>query len=105
MFQTVTVPGFTIDITALITWVIIGMIAGVLASTLVRGRRYSMLSSLIIGLLGAFVGGFLFSLLNIGVPADLQGGITIRWIDIIVAFVGAVIVLLLYGVLYGFRRR
>jgi uncharacterized membrane protein YeaQ/YmgE (transglycosylase-associated protein family) len=86
----INVPSFTIDINALITWVIIGLIAGVLATVLVRGRRYSMLASLVIGLLGAFVGGFLFSLLNLSVPQGLEGGITIRWIDIVVAFVGSV---------------
>lgn len=101
----INVPSFTIDINALITWVIIGLIAGVMATVLVRGRRYGMLVSLIVGLLGAFVGGFLFGLLNLSVPEGLAGGITIRWIDIIVAFVGAVIILIIYGLLYGFRRR
>lgn len=99
----VTIPAFTIDLMALITWLIVGLIAGALASLLTRGRIYGLIPSLIIGLLGAFVGGFLFGLLNIQVPPDLQGGITIRWIDIIVAFVGSAIVLFIYGFFY--RRR
>jgi uncharacterized membrane protein YeaQ/YmgE (transglycosylase-associated protein family) len=99
----VTIPAFTIDLMALITWLIVGLIAGALASLLTRGRIYGLIPSLIIGFLGALVGGFLFGLLNIGVPESLQGGITIRWIDIIVAFVGAVIILFVYGFFY--RRR
>lgn len=99
----ITVPAFTIDITALITWLIVGLIAGALASILARGRLYGLVPSLIVGLLGAFVGGFLFNILGIAVPQGLEGGITIRWIDIIVAFVGSIIILLIYGFFY--RRR
>lgn len=102
--QEVTVT-FTIDPTAVITWGIIGIIAGALAGFLVRGRRFNWLTSLITGLAGALVGGFLFSLLRLEVPPALAGEITIRLIDILVAVVGAIIVLLLVGLLYGFRRR
>jgi uncharacterized membrane protein YeaQ/YmgE (transglycosylase-associated protein family) len=99
----ISVPGFTVDLMALITWLIVGLIAGALASILARGRLYGLIPSLIIGLLGAFIGGFLFSLLGITVPQGLEGGITIRWIDIIVAFVGSIIILIIYGFFY--RRR
>lgn len=78
-----------------VTWLIIGLIAGFLASVLVRGRRLSTLSSIIIGLVGAVVGGLIFSLLGIQVSPALAGGITLRYIDIIIAFIGAVIVLVL----------
>lgn len=86
----------------LITWLIIGLIAGFLASVLVRGRGLSTLSSIIVGLVGAFVGGLLFTLLRLQVSPALAGGITLRYIDIIVAFIGALLVLLLVS---GFRRR
>jgi uncharacterized membrane protein YeaQ/YmgE (transglycosylase-associated protein family) len=93
----------TTTIGQIITWVIIGLIAGLLASILVRGRGMSLGSSIIIGLIGAVIGGFLFSLLGIQATGALAGGLVIRWIDIIVAFIGAVIVLVLAGVVY--RRR
>ncbi|MFN8374768.1 MAG: GlsB/YeaQ/YmgE family stress response membrane protein [Anaerolineae bacterium] len=87
----------------IVTWVIIGLIAGFLAGLLVRGRGFGTLGNLIIGLIGAVVGGFLFTLFNVQVPGELAGGITLRWIDIIVAFIGAIVVLLILG-LWRSRR-
>jgi uncharacterized membrane protein YeaQ/YmgE (transglycosylase-associated protein family) len=79
----------------IITWLIIGLIAGFLASILVRGRRLGTVSSIVIGLVGALIGGLLFTLLGVQVSPALAGGITLRYIDIIIAFIGAVIVLVL----------
>jgi uncharacterized membrane protein YeaQ/YmgE (transglycosylase-associated protein family) len=81
----------------IITWLIIGLAAGFTANILVRGRRLGATGSIIIGLVGAVVGGFLFSLLGIQVPAALAGGITLRYIDIIVSFLGALMVLIVVG--------
>lgn len=86
-----------------ITWIIIGLVAGFLASLVVRGRGFGTLGNIIIGLIGAVVGGFLFTILNVQFPAELAGGMTFRWIDIIVAFVGAVLILLILG-LWRSRR-
>lgn len=85
----------------IITWLIIGLVAGYLASVLIRGRNMSIGSSIIVGLIGAVIGGLLFALLRIQVPESLAGGITIRYIDVIVSFVGAIIVLALAQ---SFRR-
>ncbi len=87
----------------IITWIIIGIIAGFLAGVIVRGRRFGLLTSIIIGLVGALIGGFLFTVLRIQPPAFLNGDITIKLSDIIISFVGAVIVLLIAGLFY--RRR
>lgn len=87
----------------IITWLIIGLIAGFLASILVRGRRFGTLSSIIIGLLGAFVGGLIFTVLRIQVSPALAGGITLRYIDIIIAFIGALIVLILVNGIFWRR--
>ncbi|MBA3871991.1 MAG: GlsB/YeaQ/YmgE family stress response membrane protein [Anaerolineae bacterium] len=86
----------------IVTWLVIGLIAGFAASVVVRGRGRGALSSIIIGLVGALIGGFLFSILRIDVSPALQGGFTLKYIDIIVAFIGAMIVLILFG---GFWRR
>ena len=80
------------------------LIAGFLAGAVVRGRRFGFITSVIVGLIGALIGGFLFAVLHIGVPAFLQGELTIRVIDIFVAFVGAVILLLILGLFYRYRR-
>ncbi len=85
-----------------ITWVLIGMIAGVLAGLLIRGRGLGFTSSVMVGMLGALLGGLLFSILHIPLPFAFSGGITLPWADIFVAFVGAVIILLLFG---GFYHR
>ncbi|MBI1257747.1 MAG: GlsB/YeaQ/YmgE family stress response membrane protein [Chloroflexi bacterium] len=86
-----------------ITWIIIGLIAGYLANLLVRGRRMNPIVTVLIGVLGAFVGNFLFTLLQVQVSPELQTGINIRWIDLITASIGAIIVLILF--LAVFRRR
>lgn len=85
-----------------VTWLIIGLIAGYLASLLVRGRAGDAQYSILIGLLGAVFGGFLFSILGLQVSDTLLSGFTLRYIDIIIAFIGAVIVLFLFGMV---RRR
>ncbi len=85
-----------------ITWLIIGLIAGFLANILLRGGGRSATSNIVIGLLGAIIGGFLFTVLGIQTPESLNGGLTLRYIDIIVAFIGAIIVIALFG---GLLRR
>ena len=70
----------------LLTWLIVGLIAGVLAS-FVMGGGFGIIGDIIIGIVGAFVGGWLFSRLGVGTPfAGLAG-------TIFVAFVGAVVLL------------
>lgn len=87
-----------------ITWLIIGLIAGFLANIILRGGGRSATSNIVIGLLGALVGGFLFTVLGIQTPAGLNDGLTLRYIDILVAFIGAVIVIALFGGLWRRRR-
>ena len=101
----VTEPTVTITFqpSQVLTWLIIGLIAGGLAS-IFAGERMSLAGSLVVGLLGALIGGFLFTLLRIQPSAALQDGILIRWIDIIVAFVGALIVLIIFGGVFRRRR-
>lgn len=70
---------------ALIWFLLIGLIAGWLASQVMRGGGYGIVGDMIVGVIGAFIGGWVFSLLGIG-----AGGIIGQ---IIVAFVGAVILI------------
>lgn len=88
----------------LITWMIIGLIAGLLAGLLIRGRGLGFISSIVVGLMGALLGGFLFTVLGIEVPPAFNGGITLAWADMFVAFIGAVLILLLFGGFYRRRR-
>jgi uncharacterized membrane protein YeaQ/YmgE (transglycosylase-associated protein family) len=67
----------------LIYWIVVGLIAGWLAGKVMKGGGYGVVVDIILGILGAIVGGFVFGLLG------LHAGGLIG--SIIVAFVGAVI--------------
>jgi uncharacterized membrane protein YeaQ/YmgE (transglycosylase-associated protein family) len=78
-----------------ITWIVLGLIAGLLASKIVNRTGAGIILDILIGIIGALVGGFLFESLGwTGVT-----GFNI-W-SIFVAFVGAVILLLIVNL---FRR-
>lgn len=68
----------------------IGLLAGFLAGAVLKGHGFSLLGNLIIGVIGAVLGGFIFGLLGIG-TTNLLGAL-------LCAFVGAVELLVLIGV-------
>jgi uncharacterized membrane protein YeaQ/YmgE (transglycosylase-associated protein family) len=80
----------------LLAWLIVGLVAGVLASMVMGGTGYGLIGDIIIGIVGAFVGGWLFSALGIASPLGGLAG------TILVAFIGAVVLLFLIHLL---RRR
>ena len=85
-------------LTALVWWLIVGLIAGVLASFVMRGGGYGIVGDIIVGLIGAFIGGFLMSLVGLG-----GGGFL--W-TVVVAFIGAcILIALLRGFSGGYGRR
>lgn len=71
----------------ILTWLIVGLVAGVLASFVV-GRGYGLLGDIVIGIIGAFLGGWLFRQMGWHTFGGLAG-------TIFVAFIGAVVLLLL----------
>ena len=81
----------------ILTWIIVGLVAGVLAALLVGG--VGLVGDIIVGIVGAFVGGWLFSLLHVGTPFGGLAG------TIFVAFIGAVVLLFLLRLLTSGRRR
>jgi uncharacterized membrane protein YeaQ/YmgE (transglycosylase-associated protein family) len=72
----------------LIVWLIIGAIAGYLASKVLTGKGMGILWDIVVGIVGAFIGGFLAGLVGISAGNIL--------IEIVIAFVGAVILLLVF---------
>ncbi len=72
----------------LLWWIIVGLIAGVLAS-FVMGGGFGIIGDIIIGIVGAFIGGWIFSALGVGTPFGGLAG------TIFVAFIGAVVLLFL----------
>lgn len=71
----------------LVTWLIVGLSAGLLASVAIGGVGYGLLGDIVVGILGAVVGGWLFGRLDISPPWGGLAGV------IFVAFVGAVVLL------------
>ena len=85
-------------ITAIIFWIIVGLIAGALAKFVMPGDDPGgIVVTILIGIAGAVVGGFLLSLIGLG-----GGG---GWIaSIIAGFIGAVILLFIYRMFVGGSR-
>jgi len=77
----------------ILTWIIVGLVAGVLAGLIVGG--YGIIADIIVGIAGAFIGGWLFRAAGWHVPFTGLAG------SIFVAFIGALILLV---VLRLFRR-
>jgi uncharacterized membrane protein YeaQ/YmgE (transglycosylase-associated protein family) len=75
----------------IIWFLLIGLIAGWLAGKIMKGGGYGLVGDLIVGVIGAVLGGFLFDLLGI-TTAGLLG-------SIITALVGAIVFIYLLRVL------
>ncbi len=80
-----------------ISWIVVGLIAGWLAGTIMRGRGYGILGDIIVGILGALIGGFLAGAL-FNIP-DAMNGINIT--SILIALVGAIILIAIVRMLPG----
>jgi uncharacterized membrane protein YeaQ/YmgE (transglycosylase-associated protein family) len=76
----------------ILIWAVVGLIAGVLAS-LVVGSGYGMLGNIVVGIVGAFVGGWVFRAAGWTAPFGGLAG------TIFVAFIGAVLLLVLLRLL------
>jgi len=72
----------------LLWFLIVGLIAGWLAGLLVKGGGFGLIGDLVVGVIGAFFGGFLFSTFGVSAGGGLIG-------SIIVATIGAVVLLFL----------
>ena len=82
----------------ILTWLIVGLVAGVLASAVMRDG-FGILGDIVIGIVGAFVGGWTFRELGWSAPFGGLAG------TIAVAFVGAVVLILLLRLVSRGRRR
>lgn len=75
----------------LIGFLIIGLIAGWLAETIMKGRGAGLLVNLIVGIIGAYLGGLLFGFLGLSMHGLIG--------SLISATVGAVVLLFLVGLI------
>lgn len=81
----------------LLSWILVGLIAGWLAGELMRGAGFGLVGNIIVGIVGALLGGFLASaLFHVGDPLS---GFNLP--TLIIAFLGSVVLL---AILSLFRR-
>ncbi len=83
----------------ILAWIVVGLIAGWLAGELMRGGGYGLIGDIIVGIVGALLGGFLASAL-FGVANPLTG---INIGTILVAFLGAVVLIAILRAVRGAR--
>ena len=83
----------------ILSWIVLGLIAGFLAGQFMKGGGYGLIGDIILGIIGALVGGFLSSQL-LGI--DVNG---FNIISILIAFVGACIVIAIGRMLTRSRAR
>jgi uncharacterized membrane protein YeaQ/YmgE (transglycosylase-associated protein family) len=85
----------------IIAWIVLGAIAGWLAGLLVSGDEgLGVIGHIVLGIVGALVGGFLANALGFG--SGREGGDIVNLQSVIVAIIGAVIVVWVVGL---FSRR
>lgn len=93
----------TISSGEIITWIIVGLLSGTAAGVLLTHSRrgFGLARNLVLGLVGAFVGGILFNLLNIAIAP----GVAVSLDDVISGLVGAVVVVLIMRGINMIQRR
>jgi uncharacterized membrane protein YeaQ/YmgE (transglycosylase-associated protein family) len=82
---------------SILAWIILGLIAGFIASKIVNNTGQGVVLDTVLGIVGAFVGGFLFSFFG---AAPVTG---FNIYSLIVAVIGAVVVLWIYHAVTGRR--
>src|ERR1051326_5246320 len=97
--MTLVLASVTLSLSNVLWWLVVGLVAGFLASRVMRGGGYGLIGDIVVGLIGAFLGGWLASLLGIGVSSSLI-------VTIIIAFIAACILLaILHAVSRGGASR
>jgi len=82
----------------LIAWVVLGLLAGAIAKAIVPGSQGGgWISTLVLGVVGAFIGGSLHTFIQTGSLALTAPGLSIP--GVFVAVLGAIIAIYLYGLL------
>lgn len=101
MVITINGQPFTLDLDTILIWALVGLVAGFLASHIALGHGLGLLGDIAVGIIGAFVGGFLLAgLLHINIGVAGHPMIS----EMIMAFIGAAILLLIVRMLGGGRR-
>jgi uncharacterized membrane protein YeaQ/YmgE (transglycosylase-associated protein family) len=92
------VLGATLDPGGLLMWLVVGLVAGFLASRVMRGGGYGIIGDIVVGIIGAFIGGWLSGFLGFEGTYSLIG-------SIVIAFIGACILIAILHAFSGGRWR
>jgi len=84
---------------SIIAWIILGLIAGFVGSKIVNKRGEGLLRDILLGVIGAVVGGWLFHAFG---AAGVTG---LNLYSLLVAVIGAIVVLVIYHAIFGKRSR
>ncbi len=79
----------------IISWLFVGLIAGWLAGLMIKGSGYGLIGDIVVGLIGSFLGGLILSFFVEGAAGF--------WGSILVAFIGACLLILLVRAFTGRR--
>jgi uncharacterized membrane protein YeaQ/YmgE (transglycosylase-associated protein family) len=85
---------------SIIAWLVLGLVAGFIASKIVNKKGDGLIFDIILGIVGAFVGGWIVRALNIG-----PGVSGLNLASLLVAVVGAVVFLIVYHMIRGTLRK
>ena len=94
---TLLLAAVTLSLTNVLWWLLVGLVAGFLASRVMRGGGYGLIGDIVVGLIGAFIGGWLAGFLGLGGSSSLI-------VTIVIAFVGACILLAILHLVTGRGR-
>ena len=84
---------------SILAWVVLGLIAGFIGSKLVNKTGEGVILDIVLGVVGAVVGGWLFNMFG------AHGVTGVNLYSLVVAVIGAVLVLVLYHAATGRRAR
>jgi len=82
----------------LVIWLLVGLVAGVLAGMIVKGGGFGVVGDIVIGIIGAFIGGWLLPQLGISIGSGTVAAIA-------TATIGAVVLLLILRLFSGRNAR
>jgi uncharacterized membrane protein YeaQ/YmgE (transglycosylase-associated protein family) len=83
-----------------LAWIVVGLVAGWLAGLVVKGSGFGVIGDIVIGILGALLGGFLAAV--VFGTQDVVNGINL--VSILVAFIGAVLLVMVIRAVPGRTR-
>jgi uncharacterized membrane protein YeaQ/YmgE (transglycosylase-associated protein family) len=86
---------------SILSWIVVGLIAGWLAGRVMKGGGFGLIGDIIVGIVGGLLGGFLASFFfHVGDP---MSGINLT--SVLIAFLGAIVLLFVVRLLGGGRRK